>query len=682
MKFKSIKKRLSVTFLLIILVPMCTAGIISNIILYNNLKASYVSSIDKSIEGVNNVIDQTYNSYEAELSQITENSIAKAALANPNGDVVKKELKGIVKSNPQILNVYIATNNKNMYIYPETTLPEGYDPTGKSWYKDSISSSKVLWQDAYKDLATGKTVVTATKQILDDAGNPIGVAGIDIDIENIAQLFNNTKIENTGEILLMDKTGIVLATKNQELSGENLNPDRVNTNVDTQDQKVENAFKDKSEVSWVKSILENKSNFMQDKFNGKNKFIYSLNNEKSGWKLIGMIDTSEVYSKIISNAVILIGFSLLFIIAALGVGISISKNLTNHINHLKEAMKKGEAGDLRVVTNINSSDELGELGKRFSNMIDSVKSLVISVKDSADHVLDFSKDLTKQAEEVTTSSEEISRVIDEISKGVQEQASEIDRASDIATEFNNNLSKIKEYNSKITTESHEMEVSSERTMDAFKELKTKNESTINGVSQISESIGVLVKETEDIGQILSTISNISSQTNLLALNAAIEAARAGESGKGFAVVAEEVRVLAEQSGSSAEHIRNIINKVIETTKTAAVNMDNIRSDVENQNSAVSITEQSFEKLNKSIASIIEKISSMNENIESMLVNSNLLTSNIQNISCVSEQSAASTEEVNASVANQLNDIQNVKTQADELHNLAQKLEALIEKFEV
>lgn len=682
MKFKTIKTRLIVTFLLIILVPMCTAGIISNVILYNNLKASYVSSIDKSVEGVNNVIDQTYNSYEAELSQITEDSIAKAALTNPNGDLVKKELQGIAKSNPQILNVYIATNNRNMYIYPETTLPEGYDPTAKSWYKDTISNSKVLWQDAYKDLATGKTVVTATKQISDDSGNPIGVAGIDIDIENIAQLFNNTKIENTGEILLMDKTGIVLATKDQELSGKNLNPDRVNTNVDTQDQEVENAFKDKSEVSWVKSILENKSNFIQDKFNGKNKFIYSLNNEKSGWKLIGMIDTSEVYSKIISNAVILIGFSLLFIIAALVVGISISKNLTNHINNLKEAMKKGEAGDLTVVTNINSSDELGELGKRFSNMIDSVKNLVLSVKDSADHVLDFSKDLTKQAEEVTISSEEIARVMDEISRGVQEQASEIDKASDIATEFNNSLSKIKEYNSKINIESHEMEISSGKTMDAFKALKTKNESTINGVSQISESIGVLVKETEDIGQILSTISNISSQTNLLALNAAIEAARAGESGKGFAVVAEEVRILAEQSGASAENIRNIISRVIETTKTAAVNMDNIRSDVENQNSAVSITEQSFEKLNNSIESIIEKILSMNENIESMLANSNLLTSNIQSISCVSEQSAASTEEVNASVANQLNDIQKVKTQSDELYDLAQKLEALIEKFEV
>ena len=60
----------------------------------------------------------------------------------------------------------------------------------------------------------------------------------------------------------------------------------------------------------------------------------------------------------------------------------------------------------------------------------------------------------------------------------------------------------------------------------------------------------------------------------------------------------------------------------------------------------------------------------------------MLTSNIQNISTVSEQSAASTEEVNASVANQLNDIQNVKTQANELYNLAQTLEVLIEKFKV
>lgn len=679
---KTIKKKLIVTFILIILVPMCTTGIIANVILYNTLKGSCISLMEKSVTGVNNVINDNYIGYESALSQLSENSIAKNALSNPNGALVKKELNGVIKSNPKILNAYIATEDKSMYIFPETTLPAGYNPTVKSWYKDTISNDKILWQDAYKDIATGKMVVTATKKILDDSGKPIGVVGIDIDITNIAELFSNTRIEKTGEILLMDRTGVVIASKNKDLVQKNLNPDRVNTNADTKDQKIDNVFKDRTEVSWIKPVMDGKTNSIQTKLLGKSKFIYYLSNEKSAWKLVGMMDTSEVYSKILSTALILTGLFLVFIIVALVVGFVIAKSLTNPINQLKEAMKKGEAGDLTVVTNINSSDELGELGRRFSNMLDGVKNLVISVKDSADNVLSFSQNLTKRADEVTSSSEEIARVIDEISKGVQEQASETDKASEIAIEFNNTLSKIKEYNSKINTESQEMEGSSDKTMIALKELKTKNESTINGVSQIAESIGVLVKETEDIGEILSTISNISSQTNLLALNAAIEAARAGESGKGFAVVAEEVRKLAEQSGSSAESIRNIVTRVIDTTKATVVNMDNIKSNVENQSSAVSLTEQSFVNLNKFIKSIIEKIAVMNENIELMVANSKLLTSNIHNISCVSEQSAAAAEEVNASAANQLSDIQNVKTQANELYNLAQTLDVLIEKFKV
>jgi methyl-accepting chemotaxis protein len=682
MKIKTIHKKLVTTFLLIIVVPMCTTAIISNVILYNSLKDSYISSLEKSVTGVSNVIDENYNAYEVALAQLTENSIAKDALSNPKGDLVEKELSGIIKSNPKILNVYVATKNKNMHISPKTSLPEGYDPTLRSWYKDTISNNKVLWQDAYKDIATGKMVVTATKTILDDSGKPIGVAGIDIDITNIAQLFNDTKIEKTGEIVLVDRTGIVLATKNKDLSEKNLNPDRVNTNADTKDEKIENAFANKTEVSWMKPIMNEKTYSTQTKFLGTNKFIYSLSNEKSGWKLIGMLDTSEVYSKILSLVLILSALFFLFIVAALIVGLRVSKNITGPINQLKEAMKKGEDGDLTTLTNINSSDELGELGKRFSNMLASFKTLVLSIKSSSVNVLNFSKNLTRQADEVTSSSEEISRVIDEISRGVQQQASETDKASEIATEFSNSLFKIREYSGEINIESQEMETSSEKTMHAFKELKTKNESTINGVSQIAESIGVLVKETEDIGQILSTILNISTQTNLLALNAAIEAARAGESGKGFAVVAEEVRKLAEQSGSSAENIRDIVTRVIDTTKTTAVNMDNIKLNVENQSSAVSLTEHSFVKLNISIESIIEKIVSMSESIEVMSANSDLLTSNIHNISAVSEQSAAAAEEVNASAANQLNDIQNVKTQANELYDLAQTLDILIEKFKV
>ena len=682
MGFNSIKKKLVFIFSLIILIPMLTTGFVSNMILYKTLSNSYTEQLNTTVGNISSIIDENYSGYEAILSQLTENSIAKSS-AVIDADTVKKELNGFINANNQILNVYIATKNKNMYIYPETELPEGYDPTGKSWYKESLTNNgAILWQDAYTDVATGNTVVTATKEIKDEASNQIGVAGIDIDISNLSSLFSDTNIEKTGEVILLDKTGMILASKREDLLGKNLNPNRIDTDEDTKDQVVENAFTNPEEAAWVGELIDKETSSFEANVFGTDKFIYSLRNDKTGWVLIGMIDKKEVYSEIMSMMMTLIGLFAAFIIVALIIGIYVSKSLTNPIKTLKESMEKGEQGDLTAVAHIKSKDELGELGTRFTNMLASVKNLVHTVKLSSNNVVSVSEDLTTKANDVSSISEEIAKVMDELSLGIQNQAEETEKASQISVEFNENLSKVKDYSNKIAQESETMESSNIEAKNAVLELKSKNENTISGMSYIEDSINTLVKETKNIEQILSTILDISSQTNLLALNAAIEAARAGESGRGFAVVAEEVRKLAEQSGNSAENIREIITTIVDTTKVASSNMDNIKEDLQKQSSAVSLTETSFDKLNSAIDNIVDKLSGMNDSIEIMTNNSILLTTNIQNISAVSEQSSAATQEVNASIMNQLNDIQNVKNQANELYELARDLDVHIEKFKI
>ena len=74
------------------------------------------------------------------------------------------------------------------------------------------------------------------------------------------------------------------------------------------------------------------------------------------------------------------------------------------------------------------------------------------------------------------------------------------------------------------------------------------------IQETSKRIKRLGESSQEIGEIVQLISDITEQTNVLALNAAIQAASAGEAGRGFTVVAEEVQRLAERSGEATKHI--------------------------------------------------------------------------------------------------------------------------------
>ena len=93
------------------------------------------------------------------------------------------------------------------------------------------------------------------------------------------------------------------------------------------------------------------------------------------------------------------------------------------------------------------------------------------------------------------------------------------------------------------------------------------------VESIAANILALSEQSQKIGEIITTVSDLADQSNLLALNAAIEASRAGEQGKGFAVVATEIRNLAEQSKAATAQVRTILGDIQRATNATVLSTE-------------------------------------------------------------------------------------------------------------
>ncbi len=135
---------------------------------------------------------------------------------------------------------------------------------------------------------------------------------------------------------------------------------------------------------------------------------------------------------------------------------------------------------------------------------------------------------------------------------------------------------------------------SEQGMAAAREAERGMENIRATVEATAEMIGRLEKRSQEIGQILKVIDEVTDQTSLLALNAAILAAQAGEHGKGFAVVAEEIRELADRTAASTKEIANVIAAVQKDTAASVQAMAKGREAVENGVELVKVTGEVFE----------------------------------------------------------------------------------------
>lgn len=358
----------------------------------------------------------------------------------------------------------------------------------------------------------------------------------------------------------------------------------------------------------------------------------------------------------------------------------LERALTDPITNISRIAINISKGDFSQKVNVTSSDALGELGNSFNRMIDKLREILGDTSNITKHVADTGRDifyknqnLKSIMEQVTISAQELAQGANQISEDVSDMSQSI---RDIEEKVGDYANSTKEMNSRSELTLQLVE----KGRKAVESQSAGMQSNIEATAHVSETISQLAKQADGITKITKTISEIAEQTNLLSLNASIEAARAGEHGKGFAVVAQEVRKLAEESSASAKEVFNLVRTIERGIKQAIENIEKNEAVVNNQTIMIKETEKVFSELVHSVQFITEQIYAFSKESDVMLDHAQKISGAIENISSITQQSAAGTEEVSASMNEQIASVQAMVDQSEQMQQVVTQLQRTIQIF--
>ncbi|KEK17277.1 chemotaxis protein, partial [Bacillus manliponensis] len=613
-KKASIKAKLLFSFIMILVIPSVMIGWISYQTAEQSLSDSTVDTAKDSVEILDNIITKEIKAKHVDTAYFAK-SFTKAIYEQEGEAGIQSKLELYTSLHPETEAIYIGTAEGGFIQSPVVTMPEGYNPTDRPWYKEAVEKSgEVIVTTPYISSATNSIVVTIARQLDDKSG----VVAIDLIIDDIVKTSKMVRIGKDGYLAIFDETKNVIVHP-QKKAGEKLN--------------------DKA----VDRLYEAKKGDFEYTFQGDHKHIIYTTNETTGWKIGGTMlyqEVEEAAKPIYYKTLMVIGISLL-----IG-GICIYFLIQSIIRPLKELVassKKISEGDLTETIVVHSNDEVGQLGESFNEMASSLRNVISQINTSAGHVTASSEELTASVRQASEATEQITSAMEQVSSSAETQNREVEEGASLLEEVSKGIQHVADSSSIISRTSLQTKQIAEDGGALVQKTVNQMQSIHQSVVHSDTIITSLDEKSKQIGEILEVIQHIAQQTNLLALNAAIEAARAGEHGRGFAIVADEVRKLAEQSEQSSSEIGKLVTHIQIDIKQTVDSMKEVGTEVQSGLTVANETKQSFSEILKSTNDIVSQINNMVDVSNKMAGDAGEVTKSVNEIASAAEENSASTQ---------------------------------------
>ncbi|WP_407308024.1 methyl-accepting chemotaxis protein [Desulfosporosinus sp. SB140] len=397
----------------------------------------------------------------------------------------------------------------------------------------------------------------------------------------------------------------------------------------------------------------------------------------------GLVDSRKSVSTADSAYLWVSIFSICIVILALALGWFIALMIANPLSEMVANVQEVANGNLAIKeVKIKSNDEVGLLGSALNTMTHSLRALIEKVSESAEQVVISSEELTSTAEQSAQGTSQIAASINEIASGAEQQVAAIDETSSIVEQMSSGIQQIAARAAEVMVSANKTAGASHDGSKAITTAIEQMKSIEETVTYSAEVITKLGQRSNQIGEIVATISGIAGQTNLLALNAAIEAARAGEQGRGFAVVAEEVRKLAEQSSDAANKIAELIGEVQGDTDKAVSAIDTGTTEVKVGTEVVTAAGQAFNDIATLIIQVSDQVKEISASIQLIADRSQDIVVSIREIDKISKDAAGQTQTVSATTEEYSASVEEIAASSESLAKMAQDLQSAVSMFSV
>ena len=411
-------------------------------------------------------------------------------------------------------------------------------------------------------------------------------------------------------------------------------------------------------------IIGNSQNLLGAKRAGKAIFEDSEPFLEQAQKLTDAYERS-LSNRLTSYVMVISGGMVLFLLALLA---KVYLNDTSHRAELAEAVNN--ANQQSILNLMNELSELanGDLTVKATVSEDITGAIADSVNFTTDELRKLVIAVSTSAQQVSKATSDAGAITKKLLVAAQKQSEKISQAGD-AVEL-------------MTTSIKEVDASAARSANAARQTLTVTaqgtqavQNSIAGMDGIREQIQETSKRikrlgesSQEIGEIVDLISDITEQTNVLALNASIQAASAGEAGRGFSVVAEEVQRLAERSADATKQIGLLVRAIQNDTHDAVAAMESTTQGVVEGAKLADAAGQSLREIERNTNELAGLVNSISVSTQMQTDMAQELADVTQGILQITEQTTEGTRRTNASVA--------------EVEKLAKELSGSVSGFKV